>query len=137
MGMCLIKFRIIFRPDGAACRSIGRRRSMLLPAGGRGAAPAYRVIEIESAKWRSKLSMSQVDQQRAPQLGLGAGDSSIHFGVLSPEQAAAAFATAQREFLFEKMVGQGGKPLPRVQCLQADPTADGAIPVYRYPGVRD
>lgn len=65
---------------------------------------------------------------------LGSGDSSLRLGVLSAADAAQCFACAQREFAYEKMVGTTGKPLPRVQCLQARAQFDGTLPVYRYPG---
>ena len=65
---------------------------------------------------------------------LGSGDSSLRLGVLSAADAAQCFDAAQREFAYEKMVGTTGKPLPRVQCLQARARPDGTLPVYRYPG---
>jgi 23S rRNA-/tRNA-specific pseudouridylate synthase len=69
--------------------------------------------------------------------GLGSGDSALYPGVLDDASAEAAFAQASSEFAFEKMVGQRGQPLPRVQCLQCRPTGTGWLPVYRYPGNED
>ena len=64
---------------------------------------------------------------------LGSGDTSLRLGVLSPEEAARCFAEAASLLEFEEMVGVGGQPLPRVQCLLAA-SEDGRVPIYRYPG---
>ena len=78
--------------------------------------------------------MIAADEQKLDLARLGSGDSSLRLGVLSAVEAAQCFAAAQREFAYEKMVGTTGKPLPRVQCLQARARPDGTLPVYRYPG---
>jgi hypothetical protein len=53
---------------------------------------------------------------------------------MDPIEAATCFEQARVGFAFEKMVGTTGKPLPRVQCLQAARRSDGTVPIYRYPG---
>lgn len=65
---------------------------------------------------------------------LGSGDSSLRLSVMDPVEAASSFEQARSDFAFEKMVGTTGKPLPRVQCLQAVQRSDGTVPIYRYPG---
>eukprot|EP01043_Picozoa_sp_COSAG02_P029476 COSAG02_NODE_1836_length_10713_cov_5.352271_1_plen_458_part_00 len=65
---------------------------------------------------------------------LGSGDSSLRLSVMDPIEAASCFEQARVDFAFEKMVGTTGKPLPRVQCLQAVQRSDGTMPIYRYPG---
>lgn len=65
---------------------------------------------------------------------LGSGDSSLRLSVMNLTEAASCFEQARAEFAFEKMVGTTGKPLPRVQSLQAVQHSDGSVPIYRYPG---
>ena len=65
---------------------------------------------------------------------LGSGDSSLRLSVMNLTEAASCFEQARAEFAFEKMVGTTGKPLPRVQSLQAVQHSDGTVPIYRYPG---
>ncbi len=85
------------------------------------------------ARWYGEVRPSAgiLSQARASLEGLGAGDSAIHYGVLSPELAATALATLNHEIPWQTMHHRGGV-VPRELSIQGSPS-DGALPLYRHP----
>ncbi len=85
------------------------------------------------ARWYGELRPSAgiLSRARAQVGGLGAGDSAIHYGVLSPELAATALATLGREIPWRTMHHRGGV-VPRELSIQGSVDA-GVEPLYRHP----
>jgi len=85
------------------------------------------------ARWYGEVrpSAGLLSQARAHLGGLGAGDSAIHYGVLSPELAATALATLGHEIPWRTMHHRGGV-VPRELSIQGTVAGD-VEPLYRHP----
>jgi alkylated DNA repair dioxygenase AlkB len=77
-------------------------------------------------------------KQQTPAVpGLGAGDSCVHFDILSDDMVDTAFATLQEEISWVTMFHKGGA-VPRLVCVQGALERDlngkvEGIPLYRHP----
>jgi nicotinamidase-related amidase len=85
------------------------------------------------ARWYGEVrpSATLLTEARASLTGLGAGDSAIHYGVLSAELAATALDRVRDEVTWRTMHHKGGV-VPRGIAIQGT-IAGGVEPIYRHP----
>ncbi len=86
----------------------------------------------EKAPLASRTKQSPSTYRLGPDDTIGAGDSRIIHGVLSPPLVDNAFELLKKEVSWETMHHRSGK-VPRLVAVQGEIDETGGVPIYRHP----
>ncbi len=131
--LCGVVAELSVRATAADAFFLGYRVTAISDCVGASSPKRWREGLDAIARWYGEVRPSAgiLSRARASLEGLGAGDSAIHYGVLSPDLAATALATLDREIPWRTMHHRGGV-VPRELSIQGS-SDGGALPLYRHP----
>eukprot|EP01059_Diplonema_ambulator_P004568 TRINITY_DN14292_c0_g1_i1.p1 TRINITY_DN14292_c0_g1~~TRINITY_DN14292_c0_g1_i1.p1 ORF type:complete len:737 (+),score=212.21 TRINITY_DN14292_c0_g1_i1:334-2544(+) len=88
-------------------------------------------IEIPTTRYDPVYYAKHEHGPENPVVGLGAGDTSVHFGLLPDSAARGSFDRLRDEIEWFTMLHRGGE-VPRLVAIQGE-IVDGVEPCYRHP----